>query len=209
MPLVNSISIPQVGELILWKVVEEKEWFIERLNLSSKLWFDFSLIDSEAIRLRWLSSRYALQLASKKSPLHFNKTISGKPFFEEGGFQECSLSHCMDFVAAIYGKKPVGIDVERTNRPVSRIQHYFLNPDEIRLFEDLDIDLIVAWSAKESIFKCLGINNLDFKSQIKITKINSIDQVLEFYVSASNLDKTFQVPFLIDSEKVLTWVVGG
>ena len=208
MPLANSISIPKVGELILWKVDEEKEWFIDRLSLSSKLWADYSLIESEVIRLRWLSSRYALQLASKKSPLHFNKTPSGKPFFEEDGLQECSLSHCMDYVAAICGKKPVGIDVERTNRPVSRIQHYFLNPDEIRLFEDSNTDLIVAWSAKESIFKCLGINTLDFKSQIRITKINGISQVLEFHVSALDLDKTYQVPFSIDSEKVLTWVIG-
>jgi phosphopantetheinyl transferase len=208
MPLANSISIPQGGELILWKVDEEKDWFIERLNLSSKLWAEYSMIDSEPISLRWLSSRYALQVASKKSPLHFNKARSGKPFFEEGG-QECSLSHCMDFVAAIYGEKPVGIDVERTKRPVNRIQHYFLNPDEIRLFEDLEIDLIVAWSAKESIFKCLGITNLDFKSQIKITEINNIDQVLEFQVSILNFEKTYQVPFLMDTEKVLTWVIGS
>jgi hypothetical protein len=68
--------------------------------------------------------------------------------------------------------------------------------------------LILAWSAKESIFKWYGKQNLGYKSQLWIRSIDFEEQVMEMELITSDDNLIQPVFFRLDSEKVLTWVVG-
>jgi 4'-phosphopantetheinyl transferase len=207
MPQIFSTSIHISGNLLLWQAEEESDWFKEQLNLVPSLWKEYESLVNDAIRHRWLASRFAVQQVTQQSPLELIKDQSGKPYL---GVERkpISLSHCEGFVAAIHAEVSVGIDVERFNSRVQKIKNYFMRDEELDLLGEENEPLILAWSAKESIFKWYGKQNLGFKSQLCIRSINFEEQVMEMELSTSKHNLIQSVFFRLDSEKVLTWTVG-
>ena len=208
MPQIFSTNLDPSGNLLLWRAEEESAWFKEQLNVAPELWEEYESLASEAIRHRWLASRYAVQQVSRQSPLNIIKETSGKPILPESE-NHISLSHCVGYVAAIHGDAPVGIDVERISHRAQKIKNYFLRDEELVLLGEENEALILAWSAKESIFKWYGKPNLGYKSQLCIRSINFEGQVMEVELITSEDDLIQPVFFCLDQEKVLTWVVGG
>jgi 4'-phosphopantetheinyl transferase len=207
MPLNFSFNFDYSGKLQLWQVYEESVWFKEQLNLISDLWEEYELLTNEAIRYRWLSSRFALQMVSQQIPLKLIKDSSGKPFLLESD-RHISLSHCEGYVAAIHADLPVGIDVELVSNRVQKIKNYFLRDVELALLGEKNEALILAWSAKESIFKWYGKKNLGYKSQLCIRSIDFEGQVMEIELFTAEYNLIQVVFFRQDSDKVLTWTVG-
>jgi phosphopantetheinyl transferase len=154
-----------------------------------------------------LASRYAVQLVSQQFPLKLIKEFSGKPILPESE-NHISLSHCDGYVAAIHGDTPVGIDVERISHRAQKIKNYFLRDEELELLGKENEALILAWSAKESIFKWYGKQKLGYKSQLCIRSIDFEGQVMQMELITSENNLIQPVFFRLDTEKVLTWVVG-
>ena len=207
MPQIFSTNLDPSGNLLLWQAEEESAWFKEQLNVVPELWEEYDSFASEAIRHRWLSSRYAVQQVSQQSPLKLIKETSGKPILLESE-NHISLSHCDGYVAAIHGDVPVGIDVERISQRVQKIKNYFLRDEELELLGEENEALILAWSAKESIFKWYGKKSLGYKSQLCIRSIDFEEHVMEMKLITSEHNFIKPVFFRLDTEKVLTWVVG-
>jgi phosphopantetheinyl transferase len=207
MPQIFSTNLNPSGNLLLWRAEEESAWFKEQLNVAPELWEEYESLASEAIRHRWLASRYAVQQVSQQSPLKLIKETSGKPILLESE-SHISLSHCEGYVAAIHGDAPVGIDVERISHRAQKIKNYFLRDEELVLLGEENEALILAWSAKESIFKWYGKKNLGYKSQLCIRSIDFEGQVMEMELFTSEQRFVQPVFFRLDLEKVLTWVVG-
>jgi phosphopantetheinyl transferase len=207
MPQIFSNNLNPSGNLLLWRAEEESVWFKEQLNVVPELWEEYESLANEAIRYRWLASRYAVQQVSRQSPLNLIKETSGKPILLESE-NHISLSHCDGYVAAIHGDNPVGIDVERVSQRVQKIKNYFLRDEELGLLGEENEALILAWSAKESIFKWYGKQNLGYKSQLFIRSIDFQGQVMEVELFTSEQRFVQPVFFRLDQEKVLTWVVG-
>jgi 4'-phosphopantetheinyl transferase len=207
MPQIFSTNLYPSGNLLLWRAEEESAWFKEQLTLIPEVWEEFESFANETIRHRWLASRYALQQVSQQFPLKLIKELSGKPILLKSEYN-ISLSHCEGYVAAIHAKVPVGIDVERVSGRVQKIKNYFLRDEEIELLGEENEALILAWSAKESIYKWYGKQNLGYKSQLCIQSIDFEDQVMEMELLTSEHNMKQTVFFRLDEEKVLTWVVG-
>jgi phosphopantetheinyl transferase len=207
MPQIFSTNLDPSGNLLLWRAEEESVWFKEQLNVVPELWEEYESLVSEAIRHRWLASRYAVQQVSQQSPLKLIKELSGKPILPESE-NHISLSHCEGYVAAIHGDVPVGIDVERISHRAQKIKNYFLRDEEIALLGEENEALILAWSAKESIFKWYGKQNLGYKTQLCIRSIDFEEHVMEMEFFTSEDSFVQPVFFRLDTEKVLTWVVG-
>ena len=207
MPQIFSTNLNPSVNLLLWQANEESTWFKEQLTLIPDLWEEFESFTNETIRYRWLASRFALQQVSQQIPLNLIKNPSGKPILLES---EChiSLSHCDGYVAAIHAEVPVGIDVERVSPRVQKIKNYFMRDEEIDLLGEENGELLLAWSAKESIFKWYGRQKLGFKSQLCIRSIDFEGQVMEMELSTSEHNLIQSVFFRQDSDKVLTWTVG-
>jgi 4'-phosphopantetheinyl transferase EntD len=111
-------------------------------------------------------------------------------------------------VAAIHSERSVGIDVERISQRVHKIKNYFLRDEELVLLGQENEALILAWSAKESIYKWFGEKHLGYKSQLCIRSIDFLVQSMEIEIKTKQKNFIQKVSFLHDSEKVLTWTVG-
>jgi 4'-phosphopantetheinyl transferase EntD len=207
MPQIFSTNIHISGNLLLWQAEEESGWYKEQLNLVPNLWKEYESLVNNAIRHRWLASRFAVQQVTQQSPLELIKDQSGKPYL---GVERkpISLSHCEGFVAAIHAEVSVGIDVERFNSRVQKIKNYFMRDEELDLLGEENEPLILAWSAKESIYKWLGEKHLGYKSQLCIRSIDFLGQSMEIEITTKDHSLIQSLFFRQDSEKVLTWTVG-
>jgi 4'-phosphopantetheinyl transferase EntD len=207
MPQIFSTSLDPSGNLLLWKAGEESDWFKEQLDLAPDLWVEYESLVNETIRHRWLASRYAVQQVSQLSPLDVIKDLSGRPYL---GVEKMplSISHCEGFVAAIHTDVSVGIDVESISSRVQKIKNYFMRDEELDLLGVENERLILAWSAKESIYKLFGEKHLGYKSQLWIRTIDFMDKAMEIKINTQDHNLTQPVFFRQDSEKVLTWTVG-
>jgi phosphopantetheinyl transferase len=207
LPQIFSTNLHPSGNLLLWNVEEESDWFKEQLNLVPGLWVEYESLMNAAIRHRWLASRFAVQQVSKQSPLELIKDQFGRPYL---GVERkpLSLSHCEGFVAAIHADVSVGIDVERISSRVQKIKNYFMRDEELDLLGVENAALILAWSAKESIYKWLGEKHLGYKSQLCILSIDFVEQVMDIKISTKDYNLIQPVFFRQDSDKVLTWTLG-
>ncbi len=207
MPQIFSTNLHPSGNLLLWQVEEELGWFKEQLNLVPSLWEEYESLANQAIRHRWLASRYAVQQVTQQSPLELIKDHSGRPFL---GVERkpLSLSHCEGFVAAINADVSVGIDVERISSRVQKIKNYFMRDEELDLLGEENEALILAWSAKESIYKWFGEKHLGYKSQLCIRSVDFLTQSMEIEINTKDHCLIQSVFFRQDSEKALTWTVG-
>ena len=207
MPQIFSTNLHPSGNLLLWQVEEELDWFKEQLDLVPDLWVEYDSLVNDSIRHRWLASRFAVQQISQQSPLDVIKDQSGRPFL---GVERkpLSLSHCEGFVAAIHSDVSVGIDVERISSRVQKIKNYFMRDEELDLLGEENEALILAWSAKESIYKWLGEKHFGYKSQLCIRSIDVAGQMMEMEINTKEYNLIQPVFFRQDSEKALTWTIG-
>ncbi|MCL2391305.1 MAG: 4'-phosphopantetheinyl transferase superfamily protein [Oscillospiraceae bacterium] len=80
------------------------------------------------------------------------KTINGKPHFPNMADIHFSLSHAQTHVLCVIADKPVGCDIEVSNRVISqKALRYFCSDKERDMFDPLDL-----WLLKESYVKLLG-----------------------------------------------------
>ena len=204
MPLVFTKD-HQGSQIGLWSIEEEESFFSERIPYRSD--------SSHAVkRLQQLSSRYLLELMHPSFPFHqVELSKAGKPILAES-ILHFSLSHCDGFSAAILGKNaPVGIDVERINPRILRVETKFLNANEYELLSECNEESRVVyatlfWSIKETVFKWWGDGAVDFAEQIQIKKIDLLDQgkaVIEF---GTDSEKMLLVDYIRYQDTWVTYV---
>lgn len=205
MPFIHTSAFEPQGELVLWRVDETAHWFIDQLSLAPNLWREYHQIAVPAIRLQWLASRFALQQVAKSREMDVHKDIYGKPHLVNDS-RFISISHCQGYAAAIAANLSVGVDVERVSSRVQRIKDRFLSPQEQTLMGMGDAALMLAWSAKESVYKMYGAKKLLFKEHMQIEAVDFEQQTLQMRLVLPQETKILTVHFLLDQDKVVSWV---
>ena len=79
------------------------------------------------------------------------RSFHGKPYFPEHPGVHFSLSHAMRHVLCALSGSPVGCDIESPRELSDRALEYFSTPEELSLFEPLEL-----WVLKESYVKLYG-----------------------------------------------------
>ena len=79
------------------------------------------------------------------------KTPYGKPYFPEKPEIHFSLSHAQTHVLCAISDSPVGVDIESPRLISQRAIGYFSVPEELTMFDPLDL-----WVIKESYVKLFG-----------------------------------------------------
>jgi len=79
------------------------------------------------------------------------KTPNGKPFFPARQDVHFSLSHASTHVLCAISDNDVGVDIEAQRHISERAVRFFSAPEELLLFEPLDL-----WVLKESYIKLIG-----------------------------------------------------
>lgn len=134
-------------------VIAEKDNNILHNNLSalSKQEIEHvSTINNENRKIEFVQSRLLLReiLGTNYKEVSYEK--SGKPIMD-GTF--ISISHSKSYVAVIVSKThSVAVDIEEFRQQVFRITEKFVRAEESKEFSSLE-DLILLWSAKETLFK--------------------------------------------------------
>lgn len=160
-------------------------------------------------RQEWLSVRALLrELAGEGHDICYQS--SGKPYLADGS-AFVSISHTRGYVAVILGRKPVGIDIEQYGPRVHKVAARFMRDDEEAVpFEGDDTwSLLLHWSAKEVLFKCLDAEAVDFQEHLRIIPFTPARQgVFHAREYKTARRRTFFIHYLLHPDFVLTWQVG-
>ena len=100
---------------------------------------------------------------------------SGEPYIE-GKMLNISVSHTTGIVAIAvnYERRRIGIDVEKENRCVLRVRDKFLGAAEKCFIEEKELrHNVIAWTAKEALFKAIPESGIDFKENLYLSEFDA------------------------------------
>lgn len=156
----------------IWKVDESAE-ALEALCADKSLFAD----DLEAVkapkrRLEILGVRVLLKtlLGEERRILH---APSGRPFLE-GDSRLVTVSHTQGYVAVgLHSHFVPGIDIEQVRERVRKVAPRFVRADELPVTACLSdreylLQLLLHWSAKETLYKVLGKEGVDFLEHLHV-----------------------------------------
>lgn len=154
----------------------------------------------------WLSVRILLySLLDEEKEIGY--LPSGKPYLTDGSFH-ISISHTKGYVAVILGRAPVGIDIEQYGRRVRKVAHKYMREDEVATpYRGEDTwSLLLHWSAKEVMFKCMDTTEVDFRRHLRIDPF-VVQERGTFHSQEYRTDRQrcFLIRYLIHPDFVLTW----
>jgi len=168
MPFIKDFIINPNTKIKLWKLN------LGELNYYELDEYDNNLLKAkknELVREQFLAVRKTLQLEDPSYKIRYDEL--GRPSINSD--LNISISHS-NFMAAIVlsDHNKAGIDIELKENKIINIQNKFLNESE-KLENEYQshVDyLTMIWTAKESIYKALGIKGVSFSDNIIIKNIN-------------------------------------
>ena len=129
----------------------------------------FSRFTSESRQREWLAVRILLkELCGEEKKIGY--LPSGKPYLEDGSMR-VSFSHTKGYVAvAVHPFAEVGVDIEQYGTRVQKVASRFIREDErVSIASGDEIyGLLLHWSAKETMFKLMEEEAVDFVSHLHI-----------------------------------------
>lgn len=192
------------------KIIEsQEEEALDFLSFREKL--SFANISHPEKRKEWATARMAMRDALEV--LHvpypgFFKDEHGKSQVMNGnGF--VSLSHTEGLAGAIFHRDtPVGIDMDFIREKILKIGFRFLDKAELNFLDKDPLHYTMAWSAKESIFKCQGKRGVSFRDNILLEPFSSDATIIKGRVRGTDFaDHHYQVQVRVISNVVLTYTI--
>jgi phosphopantetheinyl transferase len=177
--------------------------FREKLSLAN--------ISHPEKKQEWITARLAIKdtLDSLSIPYPgFFKDEHGKSHSMNGNGY-VSLSHTMGYAGAIYHREnPVGMDMDLIREKILRIGFRFLDPSELDFLSKDPLHYTMAWSAKESIFKCQGKRGVSFRDNILLEPFCVEDKIIRGKIQGTDFaDHHYQVESQLLGDVVLTYTI--
>ena len=161
----------QQGDLTVavWKVDETVEQLCSMFHQFSIYEESFARFSAEKRKQEWLAVRVLLKeiLGEEKRIAYLP---SGKPYLEDGSMH-VSFSHTHGYVAvALHPFAEVGVDIEQYGTRVQRVASRFIREDEKVSIASGDeiVGLLLHWSAKETMFKLMDDQGVDFIDHLRV-----------------------------------------
>lgn len=162
---------------------------------------------AEHRRREWLAVRVLLYvLTGEEKEIAY--TPVGKPFLVDGT-ASISISHTRGYVAVLLGprNREVGIDIEQYGERVRKVASRFMREDEVPAsFRDTDTwSLLLHWSAKETMFKCMNASEVDFRKHLCIFPFQVAEQgVFSAQEYRTTENRHFTIHYYLFPDFVLT-----
>ena len=167
MPFLKDFIINQNTKIKLWK-----------LNLGELNHHGLDKYDTDLLKLKknqlakeqFLAIRKILQLENLDYKIRYDEL--GRPSINSD--LNISISHSNLMAAIVFSDNcKTGIDIELKKNKILNIQNKFLNESEkFKNKYQFDVGyLTMIWTAKESIYKALGIKGISFSDNIIIKNI--------------------------------------
>ena len=153
----------------IWKVDETVEQLRSMFHHFSIYEEGFSRFTSEKRQQEWLAVRVLLkELCGEEKEIVYHP--SGKPYLKDGS-AFISFSHTHGYVSvALHPYAEVGVDIEQYGTRVQRVASRFIREDERVSVEAGDevYAMLLHWSAKETLFKLLDNEAVDFINHLHV-----------------------------------------
>ena len=191
----------------VWKVDETVEQLRSMFHHFSIYEEAFSRFSSEKRQQEWLAVRVLLkELCGEEKEIVYHP--SGKPYLKDRS--ACiSFSHTHGYVAvALHPCAEVGVDIEQYGTRVQRVASRFIREDEQVSVEAGDevYALLLHWSAKETMFKLMEEEAVDFIGHLRIMPFQPKESgILEAYEYRSGRDRKFLLHYDTHPDYVLTY----
>ncbi|RDC66525.1 4'-phosphopantetheinyl transferase family protein [Adhaeribacter pallidiroseus] len=167
------------------------------------------IITHEKRKAEWLASRILAYQLLQKFTSDFYLLVNnenGQPFFKNCACQ-LSISHTQNEVAVLVSQGySVGIDIERIQPKVLRVKDKFLSLTERQTLNDDIVNLTIAWSAKETLYKLYGKKNITFSENLRLFPYYLADSgTIEAFIQTSAFHEKYTVLFKLENDTVLTY----
>ena len=194
MPFLKEFIINYNTKIKLWKINTGE------LNNFELDVYDSSLLKSKKSQLakeQFLAVRKILHHENPSYKIRYDE--SGKPSINSD--LNISISHSNLIAGIVFsGFNQTGIDIEDKESKIINIQNKFLNESE-KLKDEYqsDVDYLTKiWTAKESIYKALGIKGISFSDNIVIKNIQK-NKGQGYYINGKEKYKFDLMFFSIDN----------
>lgn len=197
------------GNLVVgvWKVDETIEQLCSMFHQFSIYEEGFQRFSSDKRKQEWLAVRVLLKaLCGEEKVVAYMD--SGKPYLMDGS-AFISFSHTNGYVAvAIHPSREVGVDIEQYGNRVKRVASRFIREDEKASIDAGDeiYGLLLHWSAKETMFKLMEEDAVDFIDHLRILPFEpKRSGTMEAYEYRSGKQQHFLINYDTHSDYVLTF----
>ena len=159
-------------------------------------------------RMEFLSVR-ALAKWMDIDPMSIEYLSSGRPYLKNSK-TAISISHTKGYVAVMLSDDIVniGTDIEQRSDRVQKVAHKFMHPEELENISELScsrpLALLLHWSAKESLFKAIPDEGVDFAKDLRILKFSAPSERGRFMGKALRSGMAFQIDYRVENEFVFT-----
>jgi len=194
MPLIYDQSINPNTRIVVWETTEIASFFIQALQLNKKEIYDLNELRPHR-KSEWLTSRYLCQLVDSQTTRRLIiKDENNKPTIQNSS-KHISISHSKNRVAVIISDVAVGIDIQRNEDKIIRIQHKFISTKEHnRIDRDkLTESYHIFWGAKECMYKAYGKREIEFREHMHLYPFKYFTSQLELkgWLRKNNIDQSY------------------
>jgi 4'-phosphopantetheinyl transferase len=194
------------GTLIgIWKIEETEEELLLLFDGKETVLHQIEPVSNPVKRCEKLAVRALL-----KTLTGYEKRIiympSGKPALSDRSFN-ISISHTKGYAAIALNKhKIVGLDIEAISNRACRINHRFMSIKEREALDKSNeaVVSLLNWSAKETVYKLMSKEGVDFQKEIFIAPFAIDDNQLLATESHTDANKQFIIYFEVTARYVLT-----
>ena len=157
------------ARLLVWDLTESVDDLKDQLILIESDIIEFDKIISDKRKLEFLGIRVALKTLLEKE-IQIDYDGEGKPHLSDKSYH-ISVSHTNNWIAVmVHPSRKVGIDIECPTEKIQKLYKRFLSETEQHDLSDGKDNgkLLIAWSAKEALYKIIGKEAIDFAKQLRI-----------------------------------------
>ena len=192
----------------VWKVEETIEQLRSMFRDFSIYEEDFSRFSAEKRKQEWLAVRALLKELCGGEEKEIGYAPSGKPFLKDQSAY-VSFSHTRGYVAvAMHPDAEVGIDIEQYGMRVQKLASRFIREDEMSSVQAGDdvYAMLLHWSAKETMFKLMEEEAVDFLDHLRIFPFTLQESgVMEAQEFRSSNEQKFLIHYDTHPDYVLTF----
>jgi 4'-phosphopantetheinyl transferase len=208
MPLLKTYKYEN-SILAIWSLAESVEELSRLITLKEEDAFSLEKITSHIRQREFLTVRILSGLLGFYPEIKHDR--NRRPYLSNSGYH-ISISHSRSLLTVILSEKQVGIDTEENIRNVSHIAARFLSPEEILWTSSTDEPnhtWILCWSIKESVFKMMGVENVDFRTMIRIDPVKPDNQgIASVSFRINGRYEKISVNYFWEGNNVVTWCTG-
>lgn len=191
----------------IWKMEETLDELLSLLPERTVYEQELQRFRTDHRKQEWLSVRVLLyQLLGEVKEISYEP--SGKPYLKDRS-SYISISHTKGYVAVILNPvAEVGIDIEQYGQRIHKVAHKFMRPDElVSLYRDESTwGLLLHWSAKEVMFKCMDTAEVDFREHLKISPFVVEERgIFDAQEYRTGYRRYFRIHYRVFDDFVLTW----